>query len=1404
MVKQVIASSQITLTDLGDAIISGTKPTNPKLDQLWIERKTGNPDKLWRWNGTAWIEQTLDLNSLDPDADGKIENHDKTIGNMVDDSRLDVTERQEVKNKLIPIVGQAVADNLAALPDSGTLWNDGVGEITTIRKAANNVGMKTSDSEYAAATKAYADLRAYLNAMTPVKPWDASATNKDKVISVVPADWRGKWLDYFKAIQNLTVAIQTKLQGNIDGIDIGVSNIIPNSMFSSIDGWRTWGTATGTRAVNVPVDFPACKTGFQFSTTTTGQYGYAMDGLPVIVGETYTLSAWFKMDKTGRVMIQEGTNPWTGNKIDVPVVNQWFRMVWTFVAKDNTTNVYFGQENTSEATSGYVTGVKLEKGNKATSWIPAQADIDKAIKDADDKAQKVTDSVNDMSLDSKLTPVEKIQLKTDYESITAEFATTLAAADAFNLTSSSERAGYNAAYDALKKLVDPLLVKMNETSGVDRNVFRQRFKDYYDTKAKLLKKISDTSKGMIDNIDVGARNLIKNSTFNQKNKYWAGNYDVLPPEPDKPTSSILNINRSGETVNRNAQNWCDAIEISADGKKEFAVSFDIKTTDFNAIDSASSFTTLFSIRAFDDPSKTSQNDSVWYQNVDKSNLTLKNNEWYRVKLTIKPSSGKYIKVAPYLTLNGNVFWREIKLESGNKATEWTLANEDVTELISDADKKAEESKTNIANMSSDSKLTPIEKVQLKKEWAVMAAEKPQYESLGNTFKATSELNAYINAYNVLNNTLNGTTGYLKNMQTTDTINGATFRAQFDDYYDKKSVLIKRVNQIIQGNIDDMEVKTANYVFNSTFKFGSANWTGIDSVATRNTTTVKGLEGYGIYTGLRITDATSFMVQNLKTEPFVAVKGFVSTFVNVRTLQSPDNNRPRVYMRFSYDQGDPANPKHYYAICNQDTVTNGWVRISLPFDTRGYTGKLIEVRVNLATAGMTSADVDFAGVMVNLGDKLADWITSVDDTAYGEISVQGSAFEQTDKYRKLIVNGQEIYNESAGRGLRMTTLRRTDLKVTYDTTFDVYGSAAERTNLVNKINSMKDDAFVVLSSWDAINIDANLASALTSIGGSGSTMNGRVPFAFIGMKGLGRYNGLEQYTGVGVIFSPAQVSAKVNNGSLQGVNNNTGAADTTMRQDLRITAPLPTSISMDANGITASTTTAGKYARLDYRGLFIAGGALQIEGGLTEQQLASGVTKKMSYLDSNGLYTGQVNIGGSGTNGILSIKNASNNEIVRGDTNGLYVKNGALTIERPDGAKFISNGVANFDFTVTSHEPYFRAMKIEQNGWWWQTKSSGGISDQSCNYYSFRKVGRYLKFRLGYFSGGGAGGVIIYAGDGKTILWSRGFEHTNSQYEEEVSIDLGVPNYGLSAVYLALNSYSLGYMYLRNLRCWIEG
>ncbi|PFY50773.1 carbohydrate-binding protein CenC, partial [Bacillus toyonensis] len=70
----------------------GSAPSNPTTGTLWIDSSV-KPNVLKMWDGKSWVVQSLDLASLDKDANDKIENAATTLSNLADDSKIDITER---------------------------------------------------------------------------------------------------------------------------------------------------------------------------------------------------------------------------------------------------------------------------------------------------------------------------------------------------------------------------------------------------------------------------------------------------------------------------------------------------------------------------------------------------------------------------------------------------------------------------------------------------------------------------------------------------------------------------------------------------------------------------------------------------------------------------------------------------------------------------------------------------------------------------------------------------------------------------------------------------------------------------------------------------------------------------------------------------------------------------------------------------------------------------------------------------------------------------------------------------------------------------------------------------------------------------------------------------------------
>lgn len=94
----------------------------------------------------------------------------------------------------------------------------------------------------------------------------------------------------------------------------------------------------------------------------------------------------------------------------------------------------------------------------------------------------------------------------------------------------------------------------------------------------------------------------------------------------------------------------------------------------------------------------------------------------------------------------------------------------------------------LADIASDSKLTPDEKQSTKKEWDIIVSEQPDLADNAEQFGVSSVY--YVNKYNALNTYI---TPLLANLTITSDIVGATFRGKFKEYYDARTALVIAIN-----------------------------------------------------------------------------------------------------------------------------------------------------------------------------------------------------------------------------------------------------------------------------------------------------------------------------------------------------------------------------------------------------------------------------------------------------------------------------------------------------------------------------------------------------------------------------------------------------------------------------------
>ena len=144
-------------------------------------------------------------------------------------------------------------------------------------------------------------------------------------------------------------------------------------------------------------------------------------------------------------------------------------------------------------------------------------------------------------------------------------------------------------------------------------------------------------------------------------------------------------------------------------------------------------------------------------------------------------------------------YKKLKLESGTVPTEWTGNPDDYDRRLDVVRQDANRANSEIANMSSDNKVSPVEKIQLDREYRAIVGEYPSLLAQADAHKLTQQKLLYDGAFKDLVDALHPV---LSNMNTTSTVVGTTFRQLFLDYYDYKTNLLTSIYDSLKDNTDE--------------------------------------------------------------------------------------------------------------------------------------------------------------------------------------------------------------------------------------------------------------------------------------------------------------------------------------------------------------------------------------------------------------------------------------------------------------------------------------------------------------------------------------------------------------------------------------------------------------------------
>lgn len=207
---------------------------------------------------------------------------------------------------------------------------------------------------------------------------------------------------------------------------------------------------------------------------------------------------------------------------------------------------------------------------------------------------------------------------------------------------------------------------------------------WYEATATALERATD-AKNSVDNLDLGGRNLLLNSSFTNNYDKWTVDAHEIVVEDDLVCGHVAGV--LGEMHNA-SQSFFE--RIKGDNLTQlYTISADIKLVDYTP-GSTNPYLALYVSGKYDNNGTQSYLGATYVggtvQGVENNLAPFTDQGWVRVTYIFR-FQHEPVEMNFYIysrDWEGDLYYRNVKLERGNKATDWTPAPEDTTQEINDS------------------------------------------------------------------------------------------------------------------------------------------------------------------------------------------------------------------------------------------------------------------------------------------------------------------------------------------------------------------------------------------------------------------------------------------------------------------------------------------------------------------------------------------------------------------------------------------------------------------------------------------------------------------------------------------------------------------------------------------------
>ena len=583
--------------------------------------------------------------------------------------------------------------------------------------------------------------------------------------------------------QSLEVAFNS-LKSNVDNMQIGGRNIIRKDI-NNISKW----------SLNYPERFSISNVEYDntliYKTTGGGWETAISDGIAVIPNKEYVLSFEYEVfnkysylsGETFRVEVLSERIIGNSSKYKAiafhtieNVVTPRKRVYITFTPIISTIYLMInggyiadGLQNLKFSFNKF----KLETGNKATDWIPAPEDIDSKIESNSTTIGvmqgQITTAINNTQI---VKDGQTVLLKDDYNR-------TVAKVDSINSTIGTHTTKLNELTGSITSVDTKVNSVQRDLEGTKSTV-SSHSTSISDLSSKVSTQGSSISQlqtqialkveqtditNAINNINIGTENLIKGSkdftigSTRDKGFINSGSYSV---SKDSDGFSIATKSQSGLTSNNIPSLYSSYVTCSPGDT--FTVSVWFKVKDVNAWDIKNPF--IF--EGYDTNGTRVQYEDVSITNSKTNKPIVNNDEWCYITYTGSITNSSVVKMGVRLTLfrNGEISFKKLKIEKGNKATDWSPAYEDVDSSIANIQTQVTTTNNKVATIETNLSSITQRVSSTESTVSTHTSQLSTVDSRINTAKNSAISTAASDATNKANNALTSAKSYTDGQITT--------------------------------------------------------------------------------------------------------------------------------------------------------------------------------------------------------------------------------------------------------------------------------------------------------------------------------------------------------------------------------------------------------------------------------------------------------------------------------------------------------------------------------------------------------------------------------------------------------------------------------------------------------------